>query len=144
VDQLMVKVGDAELECFSHGDGVAIVMLPGGRVTVDYLSDLAEAVAGAGFRALRVNPRGAGASTGPMDGLTLHDLAGDVAGLIQELDLAPGFVLGHAFGNRIARTRRSGSARAGARRDARRGGGQGGNSTRGPACLGDAVHANRL
>jgi hypothetical protein len=28
VDQLMVKVGDAELECFSHGEGVAIVMLP--------------------------------------------------------------------------------------------------------------------
>jgi hypothetical protein len=55
VDQLMVKVGDAELECFSHGDGVAIVMLPGGSLTVDYLSDLAEAVAGAGFRAIRVN-----------------------------------------------------------------------------------------
>lgn len=104
MDQLMVKVGDAELECFSHGDGVAIVMLPGGSLTVDYLSDLAEAVAGAGFRAIRVNPRGAGTSTGPTYGLTLHDFAGDVAGVIQELDLAPGFVLGHAFGNRIART----------------------------------------
>ena len=57
---------------------------------MDYLSDLADAVGGAGFRAVRVNPRGAGASTGPMDGLTLHDFAGDVAGLIQELDLAPG------------------------------------------------------
>jgi hypothetical protein len=33
VDQLMVKVGGAELECFSHGDGVAIVMLPGGSLT---------------------------------------------------------------------------------------------------------------
>jgi hypothetical protein len=33
----MVKVGDAELECFSHGEGMAIVMLPGGSLTVDYL-----------------------------------------------------------------------------------------------------------
>ena len=33
MDQLMVKVGDAELECFSHGGGVAIVMLPGGSLT---------------------------------------------------------------------------------------------------------------
>ena len=86
MDQLMVKVGDAELECFSHGDGVAIVMLPGGSLTVDYLSDLAEAVAGAGFRAIRVNPRGAGTSTGPTDGLTLHDFAGDVAGVIAVTD----------------------------------------------------------
>jgi pimeloyl-ACP methyl ester carboxylesterase len=39
-----------------------------------------------------------------MDGLTLHDFAGDVAAVIQELDLAAGFVLGHAFGNRITGT----------------------------------------
>jgi pimeloyl-ACP methyl ester carboxylesterase len=113
-------------------------------LTVDYLSDLAEAVAGAGFRAIRVTPRGAGTSTGPTDGLTLHDFAGDVAGVIQELDLAPGFVLGHAFGNRIARTV------AADRPELVRGvilvaaGGKGRTSTRGPAGLGDPVHANRL
>jgi pimeloyl-ACP methyl ester carboxylesterase len=39
-----------------------------------------------------------------MDGLTLHDYAADVAGVIRELDLAPALVLGHAYGNRIART----------------------------------------
>lgn len=39
-----------------------------------------------------------------MDGLTLHDYAADVGGVIDELSLAPAFVLGHAFGNRIART----------------------------------------
>ena len=73
-------------------------------MAVDYLSDLADALAAAGFHAIRVNPRGAGNSTGRMDGLTLHDYAADVAGVIEELSVAPAFVLGHAFGNRIART----------------------------------------
>jgi pimeloyl-ACP methyl ester carboxylesterase len=104
MEHRMVKVGDAELECFSHGTGQAIVLLPGGSLAVGYLADLAETLAAAGFHAVRVNPRGAGESTGPMEGLTLHDFATDVAGVIDELDLAPAFVLGHAYGNRIART----------------------------------------
>jgi pimeloyl-ACP methyl ester carboxylesterase len=104
VERIMVKAGDAELECFSHGEGAAIIVLPGGSLAVSYLSELADALAAAGFRAIRVNPRGAGGSTGPMEGLTLHDYAADVAGVIDQLDVAPAFVLGHAFGNRIART----------------------------------------
>jgi pimeloyl-ACP methyl ester carboxylesterase len=104
MEQMMVKVGDADLECFNHGAGTAIILLPGGSLATGYLSDLAEALADAGFRAIRVNPRGAGASTGPMSGLTLHDLAADVAGVIEALDVGPAFVLGHAFGNRIARS----------------------------------------
>jgi predicted membrane protein len=39
-----------------------------------------------------------------MENLTLHHYAADVEGVVRELDLAPAFVLGHAFGNRIART----------------------------------------
>ena len=104
MERVMVKAGDAELECFSDGEGAAIILLPGGSLTVSYLSELADALAGAGFRAIRVNPRGAGSSTGPMQAVTLHDYAADVAGVIDQLDAAPAFVLGHAFGNRIART----------------------------------------
>jgi pimeloyl-ACP methyl ester carboxylesterase len=104
VDQLKVNVGEAELECFSHGRGPAIVLVPGGSLAVGYLGDLAEALADAGFRAVRLNPRGAGGSTGPMEGLTLHDFAADIAGVIEDLDLAPAVVLGHAYGNRVART----------------------------------------
>lgn len=104
MEQVKLKVGDAELECFSHGVGVPIILLPGGSLAVGYLSDLADTLAAAGLRAVRVNPRGAGGSTGPMDGLTLHDFAADIAGVIEGLDLVPAYVLGHAFGNRIART----------------------------------------
>lgn len=104
VEQIQVKAGDAELECFSHGAGPGIILVPGGSLAAGYLSGLADALAAAGFRAIRVNPRGAGGSTGPMQGLTLHDYAADIAGVIEGLDAAPAFVLGHAFGNRVART----------------------------------------
>jgi pimeloyl-ACP methyl ester carboxylesterase len=104
VERELVKADDVELECFSHGSGPPILLLPGGSLAVGYLADLAETLAGAGFRAIRVNPRGAGDSVGPTEGLTLHDLGDDVAGVIEALDAAPAFVLGHAYGNRVART----------------------------------------
>jgi pimeloyl-ACP methyl ester carboxylesterase len=50
-----------------------------------------------------VNPRGIAGSEGRLDGLTLHDFAADVAGIIERLQCAPAHVLGHAYGNRVAR-----------------------------------------
>jgi pimeloyl-ACP methyl ester carboxylesterase len=44
-----------------------------------------------------------GGSTGPLDGLSLHHLAADIAGVIKALAAAPAHVVGHAFGNRVAR-----------------------------------------
>ena len=49
-----------------------------------------------------MNYRGAGESTGVLNPLTMHDLAGDVAAVIEYLG-APALVLGWAFGNRVAR-----------------------------------------
>lgn len=60
-------------------------------------------MARAGYRAVSINPRGAGNSTGQSANVTLHDLAGDVAAVIRHLDAAPVDVVGHAFGNRVAR-----------------------------------------
>jgi pimeloyl-ACP methyl ester carboxylesterase len=102
--QEMVTVGDAQIECYSQGEGPAVVLLPGGGLSVDYLAGLAGVLADNGLRAVRLNPRGAGRSVGPMEGLTLHDYAGDVAGVVDELGLAPAVILGHAYGNRVART----------------------------------------
>jgi pimeloyl-ACP methyl ester carboxylesterase len=47
--------------------------------------------------------RGVGGSLGSLDGATLHDLAGDVAGVIEAIGCGPVHLVGHAFGNRIAR-----------------------------------------
>ena len=42
-------------------------------------------------------------STGPMDGLTLHDYARDVARVIEAEAAGPAIVLGHAFGQWVGR-----------------------------------------
>ncbi len=99
----IVKLGDADIQYFSQGAGEAVVLLPGGSLDVGYMEGLADAVAKAGYRVVRINFRGAGKSTGPEKGVTLHTLAGDVAGVIEALKLGPANVGGHAFGNRVAR-----------------------------------------
>ena len=86
-----------------EASGDCVVLLPpGGRSARDY-DALGQALAHAGFRAAAVDPRGVGESTGQLEGLTLHDLAADVAGVIEDLDCGQVHVVGHAFGNRVAR-----------------------------------------
>jgi len=78
-------------------------MLPSlGRSAADF-ARLGNDLANAGFQAVAINPRGIAGSTGRLDEITLHDLARDIAEVIDALDLKPAHVLGHAFGNRIAR-----------------------------------------
>jgi pimeloyl-ACP methyl ester carboxylesterase len=100
----MVTRGDARLEVLTQGNGPAIVLLPSlGRGATDF-DDIAEKIAGAGYRVLRPEPRGIGESTGPWKGVKLEDLAADIAAVIENNKSGPAFVVGHAFGNRVART----------------------------------------
>jgi pimeloyl-ACP methyl ester carboxylesterase len=99
----MITVGEAVLESVIDGTGETVVLLPAGSHHISYLAPLAQRLAAAGFRVVAVNFRGVGASTGPLDGLTLHHLAADIAGVIEALAAAPAHVVGHAFGNRVAR-----------------------------------------
>jgi pimeloyl-ACP methyl ester carboxylesterase len=100
----LVQLPDALIEYFDQGEGEPVVMLPGGSLNVTYMQPLADALARAGYRVVRINPRGAGRSLSASEDVTLHDLAEDVAGVIQKLQLGPVHILGHAFGNRVART----------------------------------------
>jgi pimeloyl-ACP methyl ester carboxylesterase len=90
------------LDSVIRGAGDTVVLLPA-PYHLDYLAPFAQRLAEAGFRAVVVNWRGIGESTGPLDGLTLHHLATDIAGVIEALAAAPAHVVGHAFGNRVAR-----------------------------------------
>lgn len=95
---------DLKLEVYIDGTGPALIMLPsygrGGGEDFDYF---ARKLAAAGLMILRPQPRGIAGSEGKMHGLTLHDLAADIALVIRKLAGGKAIVLGHAFGNGVAR-----------------------------------------
>jgi pimeloyl-ACP methyl ester carboxylesterase len=99
----VVRAGAVTIQVAVYGEGETVVLLPGnGRGTEDF-DDLSQRLVRAGYRAVLPQPRGIGGSVGPLDGLTLHDLGTDVATVITAVGGAPVTIVGHAFGNRIAR-----------------------------------------
>ena len=99
----IVRRDNVSIEVIAEGRGPLIVMLPSlGRDSEEF-DPAAERVAAAGFRVLRPQPRGFGRSTGPMENLTLHDLARDVAAVIERENSGPAILAGHAFGHFVAK-----------------------------------------
>jgi len=93
------------LRGFMRGEGPAIVMVPGIARPISDLVPLADRLVHAGYAVLLAEVRGIGRSTGDLSGITLHDLASDVASLIHASGLpTPVIAAGHAFGNRVVRT----------------------------------------
>jgi pimeloyl-ACP methyl ester carboxylesterase len=102
-EHFQVTAEDAQLDVRKLGAGRLLVLLPGlGRPSSD-LDLFAARLVDAGYRVVLPQPRGIGASTGRLEHLTLHDLARDIAAVIEKIGGAPAVVIGHAFGNRIAR-----------------------------------------
>jgi pimeloyl-ACP methyl ester carboxylesterase len=103
VASTVIERGDTRIEILSQGVGPLIVLLPSlGRGAEDF-DAIATRVAATSFRVLRPQPRGIGQSKGPMSGIDLHDYANDIAAVIEHAANGPAFVVGHAFGNRVAR-----------------------------------------
>jgi pimeloyl-ACP methyl ester carboxylesterase len=98
-----IEVGGATLECTLYGSGTPVVLLANAGCSTGYFDDLARVLAAGGLQAICVNMRGTGESRGSLDGITVHDLAADVAGVLEALDRGPAHLVGHAFGNRVAR-----------------------------------------
>jgi pimeloyl-ACP methyl ester carboxylesterase len=102
--RLVARPSGGQVSFEVDGTGPAVLMIPSlGRGASDFL-DLSRRLAAAGFTAVRSEPRGIGRSTGPLQGLTLHDLAADAATVIEALGGQPVIVVGHAFGQRVGRT----------------------------------------
>ena len=99
----LVCYGDVQVEVVAEGLGPAIVLLPSLARDSDDYDQVAEGLAAFGFRVLRPKPRGIGRSTGPMANITLHDLARDIAEVIRKLGAGRAVIVGHAFGNWVAR-----------------------------------------
>jgi len=101
--RVLVHNGAAQIDVIVQGDGDAIVLLPSSQRGSEDFDDVAQRLAAAGHRVLRPQPRGIGASTGSLEGLTLHALASDVAVTIRELGGGRAIVVGHAYGHYVAR-----------------------------------------
>jgi pimeloyl-ACP methyl ester carboxylesterase len=99
----IVAYDDVRIEVIAEGSGPLVVLLPSrGRAAEDF-GVVAAGIAKAGFRVLRPQPRGAGRSHGPMKNLSLHDFARDTAAVIRHEGRGPAVIVGHAFGNWVAR-----------------------------------------
>jgi pimeloyl-ACP methyl ester carboxylesterase len=99
----IIEVSGVKLECAVCGSGDPVVLLANAGCGIGYFDDLASTLAAGGFRAICINMRGVGESCGSLEDATLHDLAADVAGAIEVLGCGAAHLIGHAFGNRIAR-----------------------------------------
>ncbi len=101
-----VRSEGARLFARVYGQGnkpLAVIMIPSlGRSAKDF-DRLGSAIATRGFTAAALDQRGIGDSEGPLENFTLSDLTADVAALAGALDASQIVVIGHAFGNGIAR-----------------------------------------
>ncbi len=104
MSQQAVVVGPGgPLEVHVCGTGPPVALIASLGRGADDFADLAARLAAAGFRALALEPRGIGASASSLEGVTMADLADDVAAAIRALAGGKATVVGHAFGNRVAR-----------------------------------------
>jgi|1185.fasta_scaffold125439_2 pimeloyl-ACP methyl ester carboxylesterase len=94
---------DVLLEVLLAGAGDDVVLVPSAMRGATDFEDLQRDLADAGYRSLALNPRGAGRSTPPTTGVTLRDLADDVAFVASTLASGPVHLVGHALGNVVVR-----------------------------------------
>jgi pimeloyl-ACP methyl ester carboxylesterase len=99
-----VRYDNVAIDVIVDGQGgQTVVLLPSlARDSEDY-DAVAEGLAADGYRVLRPQPRGIGKSTGPMTGISLHDFSRDVSETIKALGGGHAVIVGHAFGNWVAR-----------------------------------------
>jgi len=99
----LVRRDNVTIEVIAEGRGPLVVLLPSlGRDSEEF-DPVAERIAAAGFRVLRPQPRGFERSKGPMENITLHDLARDLAAVIEHDNSGPAVLAGHAFGHFVAK-----------------------------------------
>jgi formylglycine-generating enzyme required for sulfatase activity len=100
----VVAPGPLQVESISQGRGPLVVLLASAGRGADDFDEVAALIAGQGFRVLRPEPRGSGATAGPHAGISLHDAAADVAAVIAHERSGAAILVGHAAGSFVART----------------------------------------
>jgi 3-oxoadipate enol-lactonase len=97
----LIAVNDVELYYESHGSGVPLMLLGGLGLDVSEMGMLIGPLADR-FRVIAVDNRGAGRSAKPPGPYSIEQMAADVAGLMDRLDLPRAHLLGISMGGRIA------------------------------------------
>lgn len=88
------------LEVLVEGEGPEVVLVPSAMRGAADFAHLQAALTAAGYRSLAMNPRNSGRSRGPLDRLTLEDVADDIALIVERLCAGrPVHLVGHALGN---------------------------------------------
>jgi pimeloyl-ACP methyl ester carboxylesterase len=101
---MIVKADGIEIEVFQFGTGTeTLIMAAGNGRPAAQLNKLAEGIAANGIRVVTYNYRSLGASTGAIDGLTLHDWADDLWRVADALELDKVHLAGKTYGNRVVR-----------------------------------------
>ncbi|MEM9513868.1 MAG: alpha/beta hydrolase [Actinomycetota bacterium] len=100
---LQLDFDDVSLEAHRYAkSGPLACLLPGLGGGIRRFAQLGDRLADSGLQPVAINPRGAGSSTGALENLRMGDLAHDVANVIERLG-PPAFLIGNAYGNRVAR-----------------------------------------
>jgi 3-oxoadipate enol-lactonase len=97
----LIAVNGIELYYESRGTGAPLVVLGGLGLDVSEMDTLTEPLA-ARFRVIAADNRGAGRSAKPPGPYSIEQMAADVAGLMDRLELPRAHVLGMSLGGRIA------------------------------------------
>ena len=96
-----------EIHYYAGGSASApvVVLVPSFARSASDFNELVRGLNRAGYRTLAMQPRGIDGSELPSRQLTLHDYAADLNAVLEAEGVAePVVVLGHAYGNRVART----------------------------------------
>ena len=96
--------GEAHIELIAEGEGSLLVLLPSSSRDLEDFDAIAAAFAASGLRAPRPNPAGRGPASGGWRASRCTILAADLAAVIEADGGGRAVVLGHAFGQWVART----------------------------------------
>ena len=102
--RFLVECGESQIEAFVVGDGDSTLILAAGNGRPGaQLDRLASDLAADGIRCVTFNYRGIGDSSGPHEGITLHDYANDMLAIADHLGVWQVHLAGKTFGNRVVR-----------------------------------------
>ena len=96
-----------EIHYYAGGPASApvIALVPSFARSASDFNELVRGLNRGGYRTLAIQPRGIDGSELPSRQLTLHDYAADLRAMLEAEGITdPVVILGHAYGNRIART----------------------------------------